>query len=163
MSINAIIMKMEQLLQLHESLLKISKAKTEALKKGDISELQSLLLKEKKHSQAISKLEKDRMEKVSDWYQQNNFSIGQPSVTDMIGNLENIEDKQKLKDVSEQFIYTLSELKQQEKLNNDLTRQSLQFIEFSMNMLQPSLKNMNYGTPTGANNSEKRSVFDSKA
>ncbi|UOQ45725.1 flagellar protein FlgN [Halobacillus salinarum] len=162
--IDVIVAAMAQLQQLHESLLALSKKKTEALKNNETTVIQELLAAERKHIQAIEKVEKKRLEHVAGWYEQNGHALEQPTISEMI-ELTHGEEQQKLQEAYEAFILVLADLKYQEELNAELTKQSLQFINLSMDMLQPSLKSMNYnsGAQKPANTEQKRSVFDSKA
>ena len=163
MTIDTIITHMNQLKQLHESLFSLSKKKTDALKANDTEGIQQLLTQERKHVQAIGKIEKQRAQTVAQWSQGKGLPTAEPTVSEIIEVLEG-EDKAKLQQAYEELIVVLADLKQQEKLNADLTQQSLQFINMSLDLLQPSLQSMNYGGQQGSSgNQSKRSVFDSKA
>ncbi|QAS53701.1 flagellar protein FlgN [Halobacillus litoralis] len=164
MTIDTIINHMERLKQLHESLHVLSKKKTEALKKNDTAAIQGLMTDERKHVQAIEKIEKQRIKDVDAWSANRNLPSEQPTISDLIGLLEG-EEKDQLQQAYDELILVLAELKQQEQLNSELTKQSLQFINLSLDMLQPSLQSMNYGNQNEQNSGQKpkRSVFDSKA
>ncbi|MCP3028100.1 flagellar protein FlgN [Halobacillus sp. A5] len=161
-AIKQIIDYLERLKQLHESLLTLSKNKTEALKTNDIEELRACLNQERKHVSAIEMLEKKRIEAVNVWAAgEPGFEGKNPAVSDIIEWVDWSERKQ-LECVYESFILVLAELKQQEVLNGDLTRQSLQFVNMSLDLLQPTIENVNYGG-TSQSSGPKRSVFDSQA
>ncbi|MYL33969.1 flagellar protein FlgN [Pontibacillus yanchengensis] len=165
MSIQSIVAIMDKLCSLHESLYTLSKEKTDMLKEGDTQSLQTLLIKERKHIQAISQLDREREKQVTNWFQSKGIPANEPTITTMLENIQSQEEKQQLEDVFERLLDVLAGLKQQEQLNQELTQQSLQFVELSLDMLQPSMKNMNYGKPNTnqADQGQKRSVFDSKA
>ncbi|MFD1020300.1 flagellar protein FlgN [Thalassobacillus hwangdonensis] len=164
MCLSTIINQMEHLHQLHQSLLNHSIEKTAALKKNDITALQSLMAKERKHIQAIDKIEKQRMETVKVFFAEHNINDEEPTVSKMLEVLDDSEEKNQLQFLFEQMIYVLSDLRQQEQLNAELTQQSMQFVQLSMDMLQPQMKNLNYtNTNASTPSAEKRSVFDSKA
>lgn len=163
MTIDTIITFMNQLKQLHDSLFSLSKKKTEALKANDIEGIQQLLTQERKHVQAIGKIEKQRALTVAQWSQGQGLLTAEPTVSEIIEVLQG-EEEAKLQGAYEGLLLVLADLKQQEKLNDDLTQQSLQFVNMSLDLLQPSLQSMNYGGGQGsATNHSKRSVFDSKA
>ncbi|QTN00397.1 flagellar protein FlgN [Sediminibacillus dalangtanensis] len=165
MSVQPVVESLQRLIKLHESLLTLSKEKTETLKDGDTDKLQTLMLQERKHVQAINQVEKQRQQEVGAWA--SNAGIDPEAATVSV-ILENLEDKQEKIDLESRFLKltnVLYDLKQQENLNQDLTKQSLQFIQMSIDMMDPSLKNMNYGNTKSQQQpqSSKRSLFDSKA
>jgi hypothetical protein len=162
LTVQTVIVTMNQLSQLHESLLSISRKKTEALKSNDTDELQHLLTQERKHVQAITQVDGKRAEAVDQWYQSKGLIPQEPSISEMLGYLE-VHDKDQLQGAYEGMILVLSNLKEQEKLNKELTQQSLQFIKLSLDMLQPTLGNVNYGNKSVKSEQPNRSVFDSKA
>ncbi|RDY71537.1 flagellar protein FlgN [Halobacillus trueperi] len=163
MTIDPVITHMNQLQQLHESLLSLSLRKTEALKTNDVTGIQQLLIQEKKHVQAIEKIEKQRERSVIQWATEKGIPPRERTVSELIEIL-NGEEKEKLQNAYEALILVLADLKQQEKLNTELTQQSLQFINMSLDLLQPSIQSVNYGGKEGNNSgTAKRSIFDSKA
>jgi len=162
MSIQHIIDIMKELKKNHDQILELSKQKTEYVKKGEMKQLQTLLLKERKVLRIVEQQEQKRMEAVDAWLHNQDMGTDKTTVTNMLNFVENEQDKQTLKHVSLQLAETIVRLKQQEKLNHDLIAQSMQFVQLSMNLLQPSIQNMNYGKKDDTG-SIKRSVFDSKA
>ena len=56
----------------------------------------------------------------------------------------------------------ITQLKQQEQLNQALIQQSMQFVQLSLDILNPTIQTMNYGK-NREDAGSKRSVFDSKA
>ncbi|MRG84787.1 flagellar protein FlgN [Salinibacillus xinjiangensis] len=163
MSTQAIIQAMSKLMKLHESLLKLSKEKTELLKSGDMDAFQSLLVNENKHVQAVSQLEQKRVTLTEKWFQQQGVTSQENTVSEMLKHIKDENEKEELTNIFEKFIMLMAELKQQEQLNQELTQQSLQFVELSLDLLQPSIKNLNYGDQKKGSSAPKRSVFDSKA
>ncbi|WP_079527221.1 flagellar protein FlgN [Halobacillus hunanensis] len=161
MTIDSIIEQMGRLQQLHESLLALSTRKTEILKSNDTEALQDILVQERKHVQGINTVEKQRMARAAAWAESAGFAGEAPTVSEMLEAVEG-QERVRLKEAYDAFILVLADLKQQEVLNAELTKQSLQFITMSLDMLQPSLTNMNYGT-SSQGGEQKRSVFDSKA
>lgn len=159
--IESIISDMKRLVKLHKSLLHVSRKKTEALKTNDTGNLQQLGQEERRHIQALEKVEKGRRDNVRTWYDQEGIQNPDPTMSDMLEQLEG-ESHEKLNAEYEALILVLADLKNQERLNAELTQQSLQFINLSLDLLQPSLSNMNYGGEEGSEK-PKRSVFDSRA
>ncbi|WP_053218574.1 flagellar protein FlgN [Virgibacillus senegalensis] len=166
MSVQPIVESLQRMIKLHDSLLTLSKEKTESLKSGETDKLQSLMLQERKHVQAINQVEKQRQQEVEAWAIQAGLRPEEATVSVILDHLEDEQEKIDLENRFLKLTNVLYDLKQQENLNQDLTRQSLQFIQMSIDMMDPSLKNMNYGNAKiqqQASQSSKRSLFDSKA
>ena len=165
MSVQLIIKQLNKMIELHGSLLQVSKQKTEILKEGDMDQLQELLKKEQTHVKAVNQLEQKRVEAVQEWATRHNLHPATITVTTIIEEYTTGADQQQLEDVTLRLAELLMELRRQEDLNKQLTEQSLQFVNLSLDMVQPSIKNMNYGknNQTAKNQTPNRSVFDSKA
>ncbi|SDC38184.1 FlgN protein [Pelagirhabdus alkalitolerans] len=163
MSIESMLGSLDRLRQLHQSLLELSIKKTELLKSGDIAGLQKVLKTEQKHIQAINTVEKQRLALVQEWAENNQLDPETVNVSSILDHLD-----EKAAAGLEQHTTTLAEvivdLKAQENLNQDLLQQSLQFVQMNLDMIAPSIEQMNYGNKQNANDPKaKRSVFDSKA
>ncbi|WP_226037125.1 flagellar protein FlgN [Aquibacillus saliphilus] len=165
MSVQAIVEALTKMTQLHASLLTISTSKTESLKTGDINQLQELLSQERKHVQAINQLEKKRMDMINSWSEARQLDPTAMTVSVMLENHLDGSEKESLEQITTTLAETIVQLKQQEQLNKELTQQSLQFIQLSMDMIAPTIKSINYGNKQDkqADQLTKRSVFDSKA
>ena len=80
----------------------------------------------------------------------------------MLDRLSNENEKLSLEKVTAKLTECIVKIKQQEQLNEALLKQSMQFVQLSLDMLNPSIKNMNYNQKQSQVMAE-RSVFDSKA
>ncbi|MGP4040733.1 flagellar protein FlgN [Gracilibacillus sp. D59] len=165
MSVQPIIQHLNKLIELHDSLLHVSMQKTELLKENKIDDLQKLLVTEQKHVQAINQIEQKRIDAVATWAQANSLDTASVTVSAIIEDYATGADQKSLEEVTLKLAEKLVELRRQEDLNKQLTQQSLQFVQLSLDMMQPSMKNMNYGKSKQQPQSSgpKRSVFDSKA
>lgn len=159
---NEIIKSLEDLVNVHVEILDISKEKTEVIKEGSVEKLQKLLVNERKLVRKIENNEKERKELVDKWFEDRKLSLEDATVTKMLELLDDEQDKNNLEQVTIALTKVITNLKAQEKLNLALISQSMQFVQVSLDLLSPSLKNMNYGNKP---NEEEptRSVFDSKA
>ncbi|KAB8139483.1 flagellar protein FlgN [Gracilibacillus oryzae] len=164
MSVQTIIQFLEKMTELHASLLNLSKQKTEVLKEGKTDALRALLNKEQRHVQAINQIEQKRIDAVASWAKEKGVD---PNITvsSIIEEHATGDEQKALEAVTLKLAELLMELRRQEDLNRQLTTQSLQFVQLSLDMVQPSLKNFNYGNQSGQTQQQrpKRSVFDSKA
>lgn len=162
LSLQTVIKSLQKLVTLHESLLSISEQKTAAVKEGDMEKLQPLLVKERKHVQALEQAETTRQKEVKHWFDENNVQNEGQTITTMLEKIEDKEQQESLADVTIHLTNAVTNLKRQEQLNRELIQQSLQFVELTLDMMNPSIKNLNYGNKKETE-SVKRSVFDSKA
>ena len=164
MSVQQIIGELEKLLDLHKSLLSLSKEKTERIKNNEIDSFNELLMTERKHIQAIEQLEKKRIQLTEEWFNKH-AEDRERTISELIEAISDEAEKKSLEALYDNLIIVLAELKQQEKLNRDLAQQSLQFIELSLDMFQPvHNKNLNYNQPNQQKKPNRNtSVFDSKA
>ncbi|UJL45345.1 flagellar protein FlgN [Virgibacillus sp. NKC19-16] len=163
MSINQIIKTLENLVAIHEDLVSLSREKTKVVKEGSVEKLQSLLVKERKQIRTFEKVEKTRQEAVEAWFFENELPLTDTTITHMLEIISDEDEKQELTAVTTKLTELITTLKQQEQLNESLLNQSMKFVQLSLDMMNPSIKNMNYGNSKQESVTMKRSVFDSKA
>lgn len=162
MSVQSIIEKLEKLIVTHEQLLNLSKEKTAIVKEGNVENLQTVLIKERKILQQIAQIEENRQKEVKGWFVSNGLSNEEATVTNLVNQLNDVEEKKAIEESAVRLTETIVNLKQQEQLNMALIQQSMQFVQLSIDLLSPSLKNLNYGKEH-EQSQINRSVFDSKA
>lgn len=140
---------LEKQLALHKSLLQLAQLKTDAVKKGDIDELNRIVREEQKHVGAITILEKRRVsesdETVSEWL---------PSLPE--------EERFRAEAVRDELMDVLIQLKEVNELNIQLVEQSLQFVHVQLDLLSPP----DSGTYAADGDNEgpvSGPLFDSKA
>ena len=162
MSITAINESLQALTRIHEELLEVSKRKTDIIKEGSIEKLQAILAEERKYIKVLEQAEQKRQKEVEKWYTDQQLPLEEMTITNMLHMLTDKQDQQVLENVTIQLTEAITELKQQEQLNQTLIQQSMQFVQLSLDMLSPTIQNMNYGKSKDREGA-KRSVFDSKA
>jgi len=162
LSIQPIVNLLEKLIQEHEELLRLSKQKTDDIKEGQTDKLQATLVKERKVIQRIELIEEKRIEEVNKWFTSLELPLENATITEMLDRLSNENEKLSLEKVTAKLTECIVKIKQQEQLNEALLKQSMQFVQLSLDMLNPSIKNMNYNQKQSQVMAE-RSVFDSKA
>ncbi|WP_042142643.1 flagellar protein FlgN [Paucisalibacillus sp. EB02] len=162
MPVQSIIEKLENLTKIHHQLIVLSQEKTAVVKKGNVEQLQTILVRERKIVQQLEQAEQSRQKEVISWFANHGKSSEDATITNLLNQLKDDFEKKKLEDSAVQLTESIVKLKQQEQLNMALIQQSMQFVQLSIELMSPSLKNMNYGKdnhqPT-----MNRSVFDSKA
>lgn len=138
--------------------------KTEVIKSGDFNDLNNLIIEEKKHIQAIQKIEKKLFNETEHFLKLYGITSEKLTLTDCI-EISSNEEKQILIEKKSDLAELVIRLKQQNSLNQQLLEQSLQFVNISLDMLLPAIDSFNYEHPnqTTAIGEDKRSIFDSKA
>lgn len=163
MSVETIIQSLERLLKIHEDLVSISQQKTEIVKEGSIEKLQSLLVKERKTVRVIEQAEAKRKAEVEEWFSERKLSLDDATITGMLEILDDQGESEKLEKATVALTEVITRLIQQEQLNHQLINQSMQFVQLSLDTMNPSIQNMNYGNKNKELSAVKRSAFDSKA
>ncbi|GAA0285689.1 flagellar biosynthesis/type III secretory pathway chaperone [Gracilibacillus halotolerans] len=165
MTVQTIITLLNQLVELHKRLLAVSKEKTDILKEGDFDSLQELLKKEQALVKNITQVEQKRMKELERWSMDKGLNFEEITVTTLIETYIEGSEKDDLEKVTLELANILHELRSQEDLNKQLTEQSMQFVQLSLNMMAPRpMNNMNYGNkPQQPPSTYKQSIFDSKA
>lgn len=155
--------------EVHEQLLSISKDKTDAIKQSDSEALVKLLTKERQIIQKVEQLETLREQLVGQHFKQANVTSDEKTFTVLLATLDDGIAKVRLEKSVANLIQLIVSIRESEQLNNELLQQSMQFVQLSLDMIQPSSQNINYGSHAkGGNDSQhrestqKRSVFDSK-
>lgn len=146
----------------HEQLLIVSRQKTDQIREGLVEELQTTLIKERKIVQTTVRLEEQRIRAVNQWAEISQLSEENATMTWIIEQVHEVKDRTALEKVTAQLVDLIVEIKQQEQLNEALLEQSMQFVQLSLEMLNPTIENFNYNKEQQAPSVE-RSVFDSKA
>ncbi|SKA95626.1 flagellar protein FlgN [Sporosarcina newyorkensis] len=167
MSIEPILTTLNHLEKLHTSLLRLSNDKTALLKSGDINGIDQLLKEEQAHLAAIVQMDQQRVNAVKQYLTEQGSPVpAEPTMTYLIERA-NEPDKQPLAEAKDRLLHAIHELKQQNELNQQMTYQSLQFVNLSLDMVRPRPETANYsknevqGQSPGAK--PKLSSFDSQA
>lgn len=167
MTVQSIAVMLNHLEKLHTSLLRIATEKTELLKTGDINGIDQLLKEEQAHLAAVVQLDQQRISAVKQYLAEQGRSFAEePTMTQLIESAGG-QDKQLLEEARDRLLHVIHELKQQNELNQQLTYQSLQFVNLSLDMARPRPESATYSKNEvqGQSNAakSKSSSFDSKA
>ena len=168
MSIEPILTTLNHLEKLHMSLLRLSNDKTALLKSGDIEGIDQLLKEEQSHLAAIVQMDQKRVTEVKQYLTAQGCAVpAEPTMTQLI-ELANIPDKEPLAEARDRLLHAIHELKLQNDLNQQLTYQSLQFVNLSLDMVRPRPETVNYSRKEVQGQSQsgaktKLSSFDSQA
>lgn len=168
MTITTILETLTKLERMHKSLMELGKQKTEYVKVGDMEQLDALLKKEQMHVAAVETLEFQRQQQVKDYLQAKGIAVPEtPTMTDVIEVTEGAEREQ-LVQMRESLLTVVNELKELNKLNQKLVMQSLQFVNFSLDLVKPQrhqTNTFNYSGDEvrGQGTVGKKSYYDSQA
>lgn len=162
-SVQQMIDIIQQLTAIHEKLVEVSLQKTDHIKLSNTEKLAKLLTLEKQYMQELEQKEKEREQLVRAFFKEKDANTDEYTVSELFRVIEDEAEKQTLEQAVTSLVEVIVRLKESEHLNRSLLEQSMQFVHLSLDMLQPTTKNINYG----ANNQQrlansKQSVFDSK-
>lgn len=163
MKFDSLIRILEKQLKLYTSLYEIAISKVDVIKGNDISTLNQMMNNEQKHITAITALENERIKELQQLFQTSSGS--QPTMSECIEKAD-IEQKLILEDLYKNLTDLLQKIKDQNELNQELIQQSLQFVNYSLDLFQPRTKSINYGPPSGNKKATpigSRSIFNSQA
>lgn len=151
---------LEKLYKLHESLYKLSQEKTTIIKANDMASLQLVLKDEQTHIAAINTIEMER-QKLAKQFMQTNKDV---TISDCINATESPELKEKLSTLQTDIINIVDKLKEQNELNQSLIYLSLQYVNMTLDMIQPKPESFTYGKPNQQRTPKPSfTAFDSKA
>ncbi|MCA1031438.1 flagellar protein FlgN [Bacillus timonensis] len=162
MTVNQLTAVLEKIIKLHDLLYQLAEKKTDIIKQGDIDALSQLMKEEQKYMLAIRQLEGERInlsKEILRGYNQDETLAAVITVVDE-------PFKTTLTHLREQLIDVVVKLKDQNELNQQLTQQSLHFVNMSLDMIQPRPQVVNYENPSKSkqeSSTSSRSMFDSKA
>lgn len=160
-----IIQSLSRLLEIQECLLKTAEEKIELLKNNDVEQLEKLLKKEEKEVDLLEKVEQERQLAVANFMKQHGIESEEDTLSSIVPYL-NEEDKQLVQQLSEKLVQTMVELKEYNDLNEQLTKQSLYFVNAQLAAFSPETDSTYaYQHPNQKHKTQQRtqSIFDSKA
>lgn len=160
--IHELIQVLEHENRVYDDILKISKNKTNVIVKGKVSDLESIVKLEQSLVMQIGRLETMRENLIGGLSQELNIEPFELTLSDLIKYVKDDQLK-KLKSCQESMTHTIIELKDANELNSKLIRNSLDFIEFSINLISNADAGINnYGSTGQAGDGKKRNFFDMK-
>lgn len=122
-----------------------------------------LLTKERQLIQKVEQLEDSRQETVETLFIEKKVKPKEKTLTELLTILDNEKERQSLEQAMTTLVDIIISLKDSEQLNNSLLQQSMQFVQLTLDMIQPESKNINYSNQSRQKQpSQGRSVFDSK-
>lgn len=165
MSIPEIVDTLQQQHKLYEQLLKMELTKKQLIMKNDILPLNVLTQKEKLVTAEAEKLEQTRSRLTTRYFKDIGFRFRSGVLSELIKAVSNADEKDQLLQMHGKLTGLLAELKRANDLNQQLIKQSLDFIDFSIDlMLDDPNEDVVYQHPMNQLSGNKRKrMFDSRA
>jgi flagellar biosynthesis/type III secretory pathway chaperone len=165
MSIPGLMQTMNQLIQIHITLMELSEQKTKIIVLNKVDQLNQIVNKETSLMKRITELDHQRFNDISDFliekgYKPNaNITVG-----DIVKLVVKADEKKHLIDSQRQLLSIIDKLRELNHLNEKLIEQSLKFIDYSLDLLlSPADDDAIYHNPSLNNKGMKRiGMFDSK-
>ncbi len=147
---------------IYETLSKVSNNKTDLIVGGKVNELENITKIEQSLIIKIAKLEDEResiVDKLCIILEKKPEEVTISALVDKLGQ----EESDELKACQEKIVKTISNLRSTNDLNAKLIKNSLEYIDFSINMMT-SIDNVNnsYGSSGMSGDTKKRNFFDMK-
>ncbi|MFC0212910.1 flagellar protein FlgN [Paenibacillus chartarius] len=166
MTIQPLLEIMEQLEAIHLELVELAKEKTPILVRGDIESLNALIHKENKLVRKVSELDRIRVQRTGEYLISRGYNPDpRVKVTDLIKIIFKADEKVALMEAQRKLAGVLQELKRLNEANQKLIQQSLDFINFSVDLLvdDPN-QDMFYKAPASPPGGRSRNgMFDTRA
>ncbi len=147
---------------IYDTFLKLSNNKTDLIVGGNVSELENIVRIEQSLIIKIAKLEDQRekiVESLSSVLGKKPEEITISELASCLGQKEAIE----LKACQDKILKSINGLKTNNELNSKLIKNSLEYIDFSINMMTTvGTVTNSYGSSGNADEAKKRNLFDVK-
>lgn len=147
---------------IYESILKLSMDKKDVIVAGKVSELEGMTRLEQSVILKLGKLEEEREELTAKLAAELKIK---PSEVTLSGLAKMVPDAQgaRLRNCQDSLLKTVNDIRSNNTLNSKLIRNSLDYIDFSVNILtNAGAAGNNYSNSGHSNDPKKRNFFDIK-
>lgn len=153
---------LEQEARIYGSILKLSRDKTGIIVEGRVSELENMVRLEQTFIMQLGRLEAIRSGLIGKLADELGLNSSDITISDLKGKIDDTQ-ADGLQKCQLKMTGIINELKNVNELNSKLIKNSLEFIDFSINMLTntDNIGN-NYGSAGMTGPSKKRSILDLK-
>lgn len=167
MATKGLIDVLEKLLQVQKEMNRLAADKTDVLKKNDIKGLEAIMKQEDAYVAKLRQLEEKREMETRSILKDKGIVPEDVTLTKII-HMMSEDEREPIEQLQHELQMEIETLRSQNELNQDLIRQSLHFINLSIDMVAPPEPDVTYQKPSaskeGYDNGPKRSsIFDSKA
>lgn len=141
-----------QLIDVHQKLFSIAAAKTEAIKEGDAKAVARLSGEELPLVHRLQQLEAARMAETAGDLPARQPGAPAPTFSEWEAAAVSDQEQPEWKKLYLELANNVLRLKQANALNQELLRQSIQWVHLNMNLFHPQLQPGNYGNPHAGQN-----------
>lgn len=151
---------LEQETEIYGDLLKISKNKTDTIIKGNVKELEEDLKREQTALLKVNRLEDSREKLICKLSENLEIHKNDLTITELVKHIQG-EQADRLQKARNMILNIMDELKKVNELNSHLIKNSLDYINFSINIMS-NLDNEsnNYGITGQVKDPGKRNFFN---
>lgn len=139
----------------YQNCLKLSLLKRDAIIKGNTNSLDEIINEEKILVDGISDLEEKRRQIVLKHFGNENMTI-----TEIIGLLDDKEQKEKLGSLTEEFCKLIDECRSINNLNHSMLKRNLNYINYMMSFIMA--EENTYSLDSGGEGRQKINIFDKR-
>ncbi|NBI27731.1 flagellar protein FlgN [Chengkuizengella marina] len=164
MSVYDIVQHLETLDQLHFNLIELGKQKKQIIIDNNIEELSKIMNQESTLLKQITEVDAKRIKVVENILKQKGM---QPTpnltITELTRFIIDPEEQKALKAAQNKLLSTMDEMKQVNKLNQQLIEQSLSYINVTLEtVLGTADENVTYQNPLENKHASRKGIFDIK-
>jgi flagellar biosynthesis/type III secretory pathway chaperone len=165
MAVQDIVRILDEQAELYNQLLDSANEKTPVLVKGDVEQLNVILQKERKLIARAEQLEQQRILETHRHFVSLGYISRLNTLREVIQSVNQPELKQKLIEQQRELTKLLEELRRVNELNQQLIRQALAFIDYSIGLaVDDPAEDIVYQHPQKTNASGGRNgIFDTRA
>lgn len=156
-----------QLVDYHESLLALGREKVEVIQNKDLNRFEKMTLEEQALVKKIEQLEASRLQTLCQLFPEETAGGASISLAECVQKMDDSDQKKAIEEAGRQLVFVIEKLIQCNHLNRQLVRESLNYVNFTLDLVRPpKVQSNNYGAsgkqgmPQMMN---KKSMFDSKA
>lgn len=165
MAIQELVTTLQELGAIHQELLELAEQKKDVIVQNLVDQLNSIVNKEAKLLRRVGELEEQRV------LHTNRFLAGKGyrpdpgiTLTDLVRIVFKSEERRALLDAQRELTATLEALREANQLNQELIKNSLMFIDYSLNLMVGAEDEATYQNPLQQQSGYKRaSQFDTRA
>lgn len=159
---NKIIELLEHEYRVYENILRMSKDKTNIIVEGKVKELENVVKLEQALVLQISRIDKQREEVVEQLSKEVNLKDKNLNISEII-QYGNEEQKKQLEEYKGRMSKLIEELAHTNQINSKLIENSLEYIDFSLNLMSNAdVTSNNYGNKGDSTIRTRKNLFDMK-
>ncbi|SFL89025.1 FlgN protein [Paenibacillus sp. 1_12] len=165
MAFEALVQTMQELNDIHDILFELAEQKKQVLVRNDVPQLMQLVSKETKLVKQVGELDQRRIDTIGQFLIEKGYKPNpKVTVSDLTKIIFNPAEKKMLLDLQKQLIDTIRNLRESNRLNQQLIEHSLAFIDYSLDLIAgPPEDGVFYQNPQQQQAPKRVGMFDTRA